>query len=145
MKQTYHDCLPVKTPATNFTFTGSPELDQYTGQKVMELPVAKTEKAIQSTWKCHSIWWRIRFLFNGIVSITIAWQSQPALAVSIGDPLENKNPPVTGPEITINVTDCSACGKSHTVNVRKIRKPIDKFDHVGTCKESGMELYAKLQ
>lgn len=87
----YHDLIPIQKPHTNQILNGRPAKEGEDGVidgKVHGLPVTLNQQRIVSVWQCRSLWWRLRFLFHGEITLTTLGQKQPAVAISVGDTLK---------------------------------------------------------
>lgn len=89
----YYDMTPVQKPYTNGLLHGRPAQEHETsviGGEVHGMPVTRTDgnQQIVSVWKCKSLWWRLRFLFKGEVTLTVLGNKHPALSISVGETLE---------------------------------------------------------
>ena len=86
----YYDMKPVAKPHTNARLGGRPATtneDSVIGGEIQGLPITVTEDGQQtiSIWKCDSILQRLRFLFQGEVSLTVLGKQRQAVSLSIGD------------------------------------------------------------
>ena len=53
-----------------------------------DLPTTVLKDQIISVWKCKSIWERIKFLFNGEITLSVMGKGQPPITLFSGDPLK---------------------------------------------------------
>lgn len=75
--------IPIKKPYNNFTFTAPKGMDN-----CIDLHVTKTKQQIVSTWKLRSFWERLKFLFNGEITLVIWGQGMPPVSLVNRDILE---------------------------------------------------------
>lgn len=57
----------------------------FTGDRVEGIHVHETSHGYISIWKCHSLWYRLRFLFTGKMNVSVNSKPHPPLSLSIGD------------------------------------------------------------
>ena len=83
---------PIKTPHTNKIFKGydPQEKGLVTATKVNDLCLTDDGEGLNSVWKCNNIWERIKFLFDGKITLRILSRKQPAVSLLVGDVVEDK-------------------------------------------------------
>jgi len=75
--------LPIDNEHCNFTFKAPPGMPGCNDLKVFRILVPDPQ--IVSFWKCSSIWYRIKFLFKGEISLTIWGAGMPPVSIGIGE------------------------------------------------------------
>lgn len=61
---------------------------KYTASGCGDLPVTYADNRLFSVWKMPSFWQRVRFLFNGEVTLILLGSSQPPCCIVRGDSVE---------------------------------------------------------
>lgn len=95
----YFDMRPVRKWHTNNRSSGRDALPEEVsiaeGGKIHAAPMTVRRNSTLVVYKCSSVWWRLRFLFTGEVTMVALGDYMPPMAVCVGDSMgpERKNTP----------------------------------------------------